>query len=137
MTKIPAIRNRSLKTQVQHVVRALEDKKALDITVINLEKRNAYTSALVIASATSDRHCQTLGKHVSDELKAKGHPADHTEGQQSANWVLVDAGDVVVHIFMPETRELYNLEKLWLHDFDADDDTTSAPRQKRLKLSRR
>lgn len=105
------------------VIAALEDVKAVDIRVIDVRNKTSITDRMVIASGTSTRHVKALAENV--ELKAKQHgfiPLG-IEGEQTAEWVLLDLGDVVVHVMLPETRTFYGLEKLWSvggRDSDAD-----------------
>jgi ribosome-associated protein len=102
-------RNALVKTAVQ----ALEDIKARDITVLDVRKLTSLCDNLVIASADSNRQVKALAQHVRDKLKEAGATILGVEGQDSAEWVLVDAGDVVVHIMQPAVRAYYNLEELW------------------------
>ena len=107
---------------------ALDDKKGLDIKEVSLAAGSAYTDHLIIATGTSERHVQSLADTVVEYLHKAGHVVDSVEGTPNNQWVLVDAGDIVVHIFVAEMRELYNLEKLYSHDFDdGDDDDTITP----------
>lgn len=101
-------------------VQALEDIKARDIAVLDVRKLTSLCDSLVIASADSNRQVKALAQHVRDKLKEAGAPIIGVEGEDSAEWVLVDAGDVVVHIMQPAVRAYYNLEELW---------TLPAPRQ--------
>lgn len=94
-------------------VEALEDIKARDITVLDVRKLTSLYDTLVIASADSNRQVKALAQHVRDKLKASGAPIIGVEGEDSAEWVLVDAGDLVVHIMQPAVRAYYNLEELW------------------------
>jgi ribosome-associated protein len=95
------------------VVDALEDVKAVDIKLIDVQGRTSITDALVIASGTSDRHIKALAENVVVKAKEAGIQPLGVEGQDSRDWVLVDLNDVVVHIMLPEVRDFYNLEKLW------------------------
>ncbi len=88
-------------------------KKAQDIVSINLLEKSSYADFLVIATGTSQRHVGSLAEILREELKKKGFKNIHIEGAPQCDWVLVDAGDVVVHIFRPEVRTVYNLEKMW------------------------
>lgn len=88
-------------------------KKAQDIVSINLSEKSSYTDFLVIATGTSQRHVGSLAEVLREELKKKGFKNIHIEGTPQCDWVLVDAGDVVVHIFRPEVRTVYNLEQMW------------------------
>ena len=95
-------------------VSALEDIKARDITVIDVRKLTTLYDTLIIATADSGRQVKALSQHVREALKAAGASILGVEGEQTGEWVLVDAGDIVVHIMQPATRAYYNLEELWL-----------------------
>jgi ribosome-associated protein len=94
-------------------VTALEDIKARDITVLDVRKLTSLYDTLVIASADSNRQVKALANHVRDRLKAGGATIVGVEGEATGEWVLVDAGDIVVHIMQPAVRAYYNLEELW------------------------
>jgi ribosome-associated protein len=94
-------------------VTALEDIKARDITVLDVRKLTSLYDTLIIATAESSRQVNALANHVRDALKAAGATIIGTEGEQSGEWVLVDAGDIVVHVMQPAVRAYYNLEELW------------------------
>ena len=94
-------------------VSALEDIKAHDITVLDVRKLTAITDILVIASADSNRQVRALAHHVRDKLKESGASIVGVEGEETGEWVLVDAGDIVVHVMQPAVRAYYNLEELW------------------------
>ena len=94
-------------------VAALEDIKARDITVLDVRKLTTLYDTLIIATAESARQVKALSQHVRDALKAAGANILGVEGQQTGEWVLVDGGDVVVHIMLPSARAYYNLEELW------------------------
>ena len=91
----------------------LDDDKAQDVIVIDLAGKTAITDFMVIASGNSRRQVGAMVDHIRERLKGAGLPAVPVEGEAHCDWVLVDAGDVVVHIFRPEIRAFYNLEKLW------------------------
>lgn len=95
------------------VVDALEDRKGLDIKVLDVRDKTSVTDILVIAGGTSSRQLKALADNVVEKAKEKGVQPLGVEGQQSSGWILVDLGDVVVHVMLPETRDFYNLEKLW------------------------
>ncbi|MBE01537.1 ribosome silencing factor [Marinobacter lutaoensis] len=95
------------------VVRALEDVKAEDISVIDVRERTSVTDFMVLASGTSNRHVKSLADSVVEEAKGKGVRAANVEGANASDWILVDLGDVVVHVMMPATREFYDLERFW------------------------
>jgi ribosome-associated protein len=95
------------------VVDALEDIKAQDIQVFNTTELSDLFDRVVVASATSNRQSRSLASHVKEKAKEKGFPVISTEGEDSGEWVLVDLGDMVVHIMQPAIRAYYNLEELW------------------------
>ena len=94
-------------------VSALEDIKARDILVLDVRKLTAIADTLVIASAESARQVKALAHHVRDKLKEAGADIVGVEGEEGGEWVLVDAGDIVVHVMQPAVRAYYNLEELW------------------------
>ncbi len=94
-------------------VTALEDIKARDIAVLDVRKLTSLYDTLVVASAESNRQVKALANHVRDKLKAAGATIVGVEGEESGEWVLVDAGDIVVHVMQPAVRAYYNLEELW------------------------
>lgn len=91
---------------------SLDDMKAEDIVVIDLEGKTSIASYMVVASGNSNRHVASIAQKIEENLKAAGHKTT-VEGEVKADWVLIDAFDVIVHIFRPEVREFYNLEKMW------------------------
>jgi len=97
----------------QTAVTALEDIKARDITVLDVRKLTSLYDTLIIASADSARQVKALAQHVRDKLKSAGATIVGVEGEAAGEWVLVDAGDVVVHVMQPAVRAYYNLEELW------------------------
>ena len=94
-------------------LRALEDMKAVDIRVIDVRELTSITDIMVIASGTSTRHVKAVADNVALEAKKIGVKALGVEGEKGAEWILIDLGDVVVHVMMPEVRDFYALEKLW------------------------
>jgi ribosome-associated protein len=98
------------------VVDALEDRKGVDIKVLDVQGKSSVTDILVIASGNSSRQVKALADSVVEKAKQNGVQPLGTEGQEESSWVLVDLGDVVVHVMLPETRDFYNLEKLWGED---------------------
>jgi ribosome-associated protein len=95
------------------VISALEDIKAHDIQAIDVRKMTSIFDWIIVASADSARQTKALARHVHDSLKEAGSSIVGTEGEDSGDWVLVDGGDVVVHVMQPAVREYYNLEELW------------------------
>ena len=94
------------------VSKTLDDNKAEDIVVMDLKGKTSIASFMVVASGNSQRHVASLAEKVQENLKAAGYKSA-AEGMEKADWVLIDAFDVIVHIFKPEVREFYNIEKMW------------------------
>jgi len=107
--------NQTLQAEtVQRIAASsLEDDKAEDITVINLAGKTSIADYMIIASGRSNRHVAALAGHLVERLKKRGLVPLSVEGLAQSDWVLVDAGDVIIHIFRPEVRSFYNLEKMW------------------------
>ncbi len=97
---------------VDLVVSTLDDGKGEDIAIIDLRGKSSMADHMVIATGGSNRHVGALADHVSEKLKQAGQPVS-IEGQPQCDWVLIDAGDIIVHLFRPEVRVFYNLEKMW------------------------
>ncbi|MBF0248227.1 MAG: ribosome silencing factor, partial [Alphaproteobacteria bacterium] len=91
----------------------LEDDKAQDIVVIDLAGKSDIADHLVIATGTSQRHVGAIADHLRENLKKIGCQGVAVEGMPQADWVLVDGGDVIAHLFRAEVREFYNIEKMW------------------------
>lgn len=98
---------------LQTVLASLEDSKAEDIVSIDIHTKSSLGDYMVIASGRSHRHVAAVADHLLKALKDKGHGTARVEGLPGADWVLIDAGDIIVHIFRPEIREFYNIEKMW------------------------
>lgn len=97
----------------QRALAALEDLKARDVVVLDVQNSSSVTDYMIIASGTSSRQVVALAQHLQETLKQQGIHALSVEGQSAGEWVLVDLGDLVVHIMLPQTREFYDLERLW------------------------
>ncbi|HEX5048462.1 MAG TPA: ribosome silencing factor [Gammaproteobacteria bacterium] len=95
------------------VTTALDDLKGQQITVLDVRHLTSVTDTMVVASGRSDRHVRALADTVVEQCAKAGVRPIGVEGQKSGEWVLVDLGDVVVHVMLPRVREFYNLEKLW------------------------
>ena len=95
------------------VIAALEDLKAQDIQVLDVRGMTSITDLMIVASGTSDRHIKALADNVVESVKKRGVQPIGVEGETSREWVLVDLGDVILHVMHPQTRAFYNLEKLW------------------------
>jgi len=98
------------------VIDALEDVKAQDIRVIDVRGKTSVTDVMVIASGTSNRQVKAQSERVIERAKENGVKPLGVEGEKEAQWILVDLGDVVVHVMQPEIRDFYHLEKLWATD---------------------
>ena len=94
-------------------VAALEELKGVDVTVIDIMGKSSIADAMLIATGTSQRHVRSLAENVRMSAKDAGHPPLGVEGDDRSDWVLVDLGDVIVHVMTEEKREFYALEKLW------------------------
>lgn len=92
---------------------ALEDLKGRDITVLDVRRLTSVTDYMVFCSGTSNRHVKSLAENVELEAKRRGAHLIGMEGQQEGEWVLVDFGDIIVHVMLPETRAFYDLERMW------------------------
>ena len=92
---------------------ALADKKAQDIKIINIEGVSVIADYFIIASGTNHNQVQAMADSVDEALHKAGHQAKQTEGYQSANWILLDYGDIIVHVFDTENRLFYDLERIW------------------------
>jgi ribosome-associated protein len=102
-----------LKTLQNVAVDALEDIKARDIVILDVRKLTSLYDTLVIATAESARQVKALAQHARDKLKEAGATIIGVEGEETGEWVLVDAGEIVVHVMQPAVRTYYNLEELW------------------------
>jgi len=101
---------------LKRIVQSLDDDKAEDIVTIDLEGRSSLADALVIASGRSQRHVASIADHLARKLKEAGYGTRPVDGAGQSDWVLVDAGDIIVHIFRPEVRSYYDLEGMWSVD---------------------
>ena len=105
MVKIPDLK--------EEIINTLDSNKALDIVSIDLEGKSSMADYMIIASGTSSRHIQSLSEQVLEKLKDNGIKNSKIEGKESNEWKLVDGIDLIVHIFHPEKRKFYELEKIW------------------------
>ena len=117
---------KNAKAIAKLAIQALEDKKAEDIRIIDISQVSVIADYFIIASGTNRNQVQTLCDNVQETLGRAGYPERQTEGYQTANWILLDFGDLIVHIFDRENRRLYDLERIWrdgrqmeLQDLDA------------------
>ena len=104
------VKNTNLK---KIIIESLDSNKALDIVSIDLKDKSSIADYMIIASGTSSRHIQSLSEQVMDKFKEYGLSQCKIEGKDSTEWKLVDGIDIIVHIFNPEKRKFYELEKIW------------------------
>ncbi|WP_307233065.1 ribosome silencing factor [Pararhizobium capsulatum] len=95
------------------VLTSLEDSKAEDIVTINIAGKSALGDYMVVVSGRSNRHVTAIADHLISDLKDEGLGNARVEGLETGDWVLIDGGDIIVHVFRPEIREFYNIEKMW------------------------
>ena len=95
------------------ILNTLDSNKALDIISIDLTNKSSMADYMIIASGTSSRHIQALSEILLDQLEKKGISNCRLEGKNSNEWKLIDAKDIIIHIFLPEKRQFYNLERMW------------------------
>jgi ribosome-associated protein len=107
------VKKLSAKNVLQAIQDALEDAKAKDVVMLDVSKISDFTDYMVVASGTSNRHVSSVADRVVDKLRELGLRPIGVEGQKTGDWVLVDFGDVVVHVMREQVRDFYNLEKLW------------------------
>ena len=100
-------------TLLSRILTSLDDDKAENVVTIDLEGRSALADAIVIASGRSARHVAAIAEHLARRLKEAGYGTRPLAGAQAGDWALVDAGDVIVHVFRPEVRDYYDLEGMW------------------------
>lgn len=115
---VPAM---SAEDLLKSVIASLDDNKAEDIISIDLAGKTGIADYMVIASGRSQRQVAALTDYVVKNLKERGQKGMVVQGLEQADWVLIDAGDVIVHIFRPEVRSFYNLDKMWATDIEDDD----------------
>jgi ribosome-associated protein len=99
---------------IKQIIVWLDDAKAEDVVTIDLSGKSSVADYMVIASGRSDRHVGAIADQIQRKFKDLGLGQIRTEGKENCDWVLIDTGDIVVHVFRPEVREFYNLEKMWL-----------------------
>jgi len=109
----PAGMNDLVSRAINTVLASLEDSKAENIVSIDIQGKSSLGDYMVVASGRSHRHVAAVADHLLKALKEAGLGNARVEGLAAADWVLIDTGDVIVHVFRPEVREFYNLEKMW------------------------
>ncbi len=113
-TSADAVRDRTALEAL--ILGRLDDEKAHDIVFIDLKGKSSFADGLIVASGRSHRHVGAIADHILRALKDAGHGRAKVEGLPHCDWVLIDAGDLVIHLFRPEVRVYYNLEKIWAID---------------------
>jgi ribosome-associated protein len=103
----------SLRPEIRAAVEAAQDRQAVDITVLNLSGAGAFAEYFLLCSGQSQPQIQAIGESIEDRLERQGRRVVHREGKSSAEWVLLDYGDFVAHIFSERARQYYDLERLW------------------------
>lgn len=109
-----------LDPRIVAVLHAASDKKAIDLVVLDLREIASFTDFFVIASGANERQVQAISDEVLEKLKKSGSPAARVEGYQTAEWILLDYGDFVVHVFDEKARQFYDLERLWRESIRLD-----------------
>lgn len=104
----------SAEDVLKAVITSLEDSKAEELITIDIRGKSALGDYMVVASGRSHRHVGAVAEHLIQDLKKSGYGIPKIEGMPNCDWVLVDTGDIIVHIFRPEVREFYGIEKMWL-----------------------
>lgn len=97
----------------QFVIEKIEDLKGRDVIDLNVQGKSTVTDTMLVCSGNSKRHVASIADNVVSETKQIGHPPMSVEGQDTGEWVLVDLGDIIVHVMQDEARDFYQLEKLW------------------------
>lgn len=95
------------------VLASLEDSKAEDIVTIDIAGKSALGDYMIVVSGRSNRHVTAIAEHLISDVKDDGLGTPRVEGLETGDWVLIDTGDVIIHVFRPEVREFYNIEKMW------------------------
>jgi len=116
------------------VEKSLDDDKAQAVTVIDLAGKSTIADHMVIASGTSRRQVSAMADHLMERIKAAGSVSPVMDGEEQGDWVLIDAGDVIVHLFRPEVRDFYNLEKMWGADMPELTPSRSAAAEEALTV---
>lgn len=99
---------------------ALEDMKARDVAILDVRGKSSVTDYMVVASGTSKRHVMSVAQEVVDKAKQAGNKPVGVEGEAVGDWILVDLGDIVVHVMMPDARSFYDIERLWRFESGAE-----------------
>ena len=98
---------------IDYILQELEERKAIDPIALNVKNLSSFTDFLIIASMDSDRGVKALYEHLNEKLKKELKVSTKTDGHSSPSWIIIDTGDIMIHLFHKKTREYYNLESLW------------------------
>lgn len=112
-------RHANSESQLARVLSSLDEDKALDVVQIDLRGKSAIGDYMIVCSGRSSRQVNAISEKLAERLKADLGVLSKIEGKDAGDWVLIDTGDVIVHIFRPEVREFYQLEKMWLPGHEA------------------
>jgi ribosome-associated protein len=116
-TPIPVLKARPDADETLNLILSrLDDMKAEETVTIDLRGKSTISDYMIVTSGRANRHVGAIAENVAKGLKESGIAAPHIEGLPNCDWVLIDSGDVIVHVFRPEVREFYNLEKMWTSD---------------------
>ena len=106
----------------EFIINCLDDAKAENIVSIDINGKTAIGDVMIIASGRSHRHVGAIADQLVKKFKENGYGKAHVEGLPHCDWVLIDVGDAIIHLFRPEVREFYNLEKIWSIDHETDNE---------------
>jgi ribosome-associated protein len=120
----PKVTLPELERMQQIICASLEDDKAEEIVAIDLAGRASFADRMVVATGLADRQISAMAAHLNEKLVEAGFKKTRTEGANGTDWVLIDAGDIIVHLFKPEARTLYALEKMWGPELDETSELT-------------
>ena len=123
----PAATPDVLRATLELITTSLADDKAEDIVVLDLAGKASFADRMVVATGLADRQLQAMATHLVEKLEGAGRRRIAIEGMGASDWVLIDAGDVVVHLFKPEARTAYALEKMWGEAFPGDQEAADQP----------
>lgn len=116
--KVKAVETSRVDEIQKLIVASLEDDKGVDVVTLDLTGKAMFCDRMIIASGLADRQITAMAQHLREKLRAAGQKRVQIEGLGGSDWVLIDAGDIVVHLFMPDARAMYGLEKMWGQDLD-------------------
>lgn len=117
---MPDNANQATEALRKLILTAIEDMKGENVVELDVKDKTSVTDLLIIVSGTSSRHVKSIAAHVALEAKKQGKKPLGVEGEGQGEWVLVDLGDIIVHVMQPQVREFYDLEKLWSFDEPGD-----------------